>query len=118
MIVATLITYFCFFYFYLYKNDQQTLTHIITTRLPVALAICKHFASPWAMLLISFLPWWYLQGLEVGIAAWLVSLSLVALPIILLYPHVAKSLLAWSKKLLIIGIVLFVLGEFGAAYVK
>lgn len=67
---------------------------------------------------MSLIPWWYLLGFEVGVAAWLLALSLVALPIVLAYPVIPALLLRVSKRLLIVGLLLIVLGELGVAYVR
>ncbi len=118
MIVATLITYFCFLYFYLYHNDRLALTAMLGACLPVLAELIEKPALAWTVLLASLLPWWYVQGFEVGMAAWLVALSLVALPVVLLYPHASERLLVWSKKLLWVLGILLIFGELGAAYVE
>lgn len=95
VIFTTLTCYFSFLYFYLAKNDLQTLA---TIDLPMFMLSPSAYL-PWAVLACGLLPWWWLFGFEVGVALWLTVLSLVSLIVVVLYPLQPQRLLLWSRRL-------------------
>lgn len=110
MLSAALLCYFAFLGIYLHYNDPSALPT------PLAqLSTIGQRALTWTLLALSALPWLWLYRLEVGLALWIVVLSLISVVVVLIYPLAKVHLLATSKYLLAVLLGLVLLGEFHAS---